>query len=1447
MRRKTTILTLFFCFCTAVSFAQTADFTALTTSGCSPLVVNFQDQSTGNITGWSWDFGNGGTSTLQHPSATYFTPGTYTVRLTITGPFGTRTTTKTAYITVYGKPSVNFSVSDSTGCFPLRAQFNNLSVASPGTTNTSWLWDFGDGTQSTEQNPLHVYLSSGNYTVTLKVTNDKGCTSTLPKVSYIRVSAGVRANFGNTQPAVCRPPIQINFSDSSTGPGALTWFWDFGDGNTSTAQNPSHVYSNPGAYTVKLAVTSSAGCSDTLTKDSVLQLHNINTNFQSPDTICVGSVLNLQNTSTPTPLNSVWDFDDGTSSSATNPTKIYNVAGLYNIRLHSTYDYCMDSFSKPVLVVSRPIASFSTPDTFRCQPNLTTNFQDASSNAVAWEWDFGDGTISTQQNPTHTYTSYGSFDVRLVVTNAFGCTDTLTRLGYINVRRPQISFSNLPQNGCIPFSVSPTANISTTDIVTSYLWEFSDGFTSTSANPSHTLTVQGVYGVKLTITTSTGCTDSLSMPIAVTVGRKPIVNFTAVPNPVCAFQNVQFTDLSNEGDQWYWDFGDGGGSSDQHPIYQYSDTGYMSVLLVVTNSGCRDSLRIDSFIRIKPPIARYDFQTDCSNRFLFQFIDSSIGATSWHWDFGDGTTSTQQSPAHTFPAYGTYNVTLTVSNDTCSHSFTRQIVVLDESPDFHATNPSGCKSYTVHFVANVASQANIAQYLWDFGDGSPQWNSNVLNSGNIANNYYTASGSYTVTLITTDIYGCRDTVVKPNYIQVNGPVAGFSAANPTGCQGMTVTFNDLSTSDGISSLASWTFDFGDGSTQTFSAPPFTHTYQTAGTFSVKMIVTDAAGCRDSLRIANMIITSNPQAEFLSVNRFTCPGANVRFFDTSHVGPHTRIWDFGDGGTSTAPEPLHQYASPGLYTVTLVITDQYGCSDTLIKPDYITVSEPVASFTVNDSISSCTPFEVQFTNTSTYWNTLVWDLGGGTATIPNPIQFYTVPGVYPVTLIVTSFGGCKDTATANITVYDTAGANITYLPLDGCKPLSVNLSAFSPGPMDLYTWDFGDGVLISDTANTINHVFNSFGNFVPKVILTDPAGCIIPVSGVDTIRIIGATAKFGLDNNFFCDSGWVNFTDSTLFNDPLASYNWDFGDGTTATTQEPIHQYTSPGIYSITLSVQTASGCVDTFRIVDAVKVVESPLVRIGGDSSICVNDSLLHSGIFIRPDTSIVQWNWTFPNGNTSSLQYPEIQQYTQEGNFVVTAIATNSSGCRDTATKSIVVHPLPTVNMPPSITMQAGFPVTLSPVYSPNVIDWVWSPPATLSCFTCPQPVASPKFTTNYEVAVMDSNGCKNVGRIQVIVICENANVFIPNTFSPNGDGSNDVFYVRGKGLERVKSLRIFNRWGEVVFERQQFPVNDPSYGWDGRYKGNKPVPDVYIYQVEVFCENSQLIRFEGNVALIQ
>ena len=1444
MTRKTTFFFILLSFFGSLAFAQapTANFTAATTSGCSPLVVDFQDQSTGNPTSWFWEFGNGATSTLRNPSTTYFNPGTYTVRLTATNASGSNTLTRTNYITVYAKPVVNFSVSDSVGCFPLRAQFTDLSTPAPGTVNTTWLWDFGDGTQSTQQNPLHVYTSSGNYTVTLKVTSDKGCFGVRAKTAYIQVAGGVVADFTNTQPGVCQPPFNVSFTNNSSGPGTLSYFWDFGDGNTSTQASPNHTYTTTGSYTVTMAVTSSNGCSDTLRRVNLFNLLPVTTSFTGPDSICVNALASFSNTSTPAPVSSAWDFGDGSSSTQPSPSKIFSTVGTYTVRLVNTYGHCTDAATRLIRVLPRPVANFNATNTTRCQPPLTVAFQDQSSNAVSWQWNFGDGNTSNQQNPSHTYTAYGTYNVTLVVTNSSGCTDTLRRDSLVRIIRPQITIPLLPTEGCIPYTINPTANIITLDAVTSYLWDFGDGTTSTLANPVHTYAAQGTYTVKLFITTSSGCTDSLVIPAAVRVGRKPVINFTAVPNPVCAFQQVYFTDLTNEGDQWLWLFGDGGTSTQQHPIYQYSDTGWFDVTLIVGNNGCRDSLRIPDFIRIKPPIARFNFRTDCNNRLQFTFIDSSIGATSWFWDFGDGTTSTLQHPVHTFPSLNTYNVTLTVRNDTCSHSVTRPVRVIDESPDFVADRTVACRPASINFNVTNIYWPNLVQYDWDFGDG----NTATYNAHYYSNNY-SASGYYTVQLITTDIYGCRDTVRKQNYIRVNGPTANFTAVNNIGCKGLTTTFNDLSLNDGISNIVRWRWDFGDGTVRTFNAGgPFSHTYNTAGIYTVKLVVTDAGGCVDSIIRQNLVIATDPVPDFITADTLTCPGRTVSFTNTSTGLNFTSSWDFGDGNTSTVTSPTNVYNSTGRYTVRLIIRDQYGCSDTLTRPLYVRVDLPVASFTVNDSISACTPFEVQFTNTSQYYVSSQWNLGGGSSTLTNPVQYYTTPGVYPIQLIVTSPGGCRDTATSRITVYDTIGTRISYTPLSGCKPLTVNLDAYTNAPMT-YTWDFGDGVIINTDTTRMNHVYNFFGDFIPKVIMTDPSGCIIPVPGLDTIRIIGATARFGLDRRLFCDSGFVRFTDSTTNNDSIIRYEWHFGDGTVSNLQNPTHQYSSPGIYTVMMNVTTQAGCVDTMRRPNVIKVSQTPDISVGGDSVICVNEFLTHLGVFERQDTGVIRWSWQFPNGNSGNVQNPPRQQYNTAGTFNVNTVATNVDGCADTATKRIFVNPLPVITMPSTLTMQSGFPVTIPAGYSSNVATWLWQPATTLSCADCPQPIAAPKFNTKYRVDVVDSNGCKNRSEIEIIVICKNANVFLPNTFSPNGDGSNDVFYIRGRGLDRVKSLRIFNRWGEVVFEQQNFPVNNPMYGWNGTYKGNKPHPDVYVYQVEVFCENSQIIRFEGNVALIQ
>ncbi|MGC4037232.1 MAG: PKD domain-containing protein [Chitinophagaceae bacterium] len=1426
-----------------------ANFTASPLAGCSPLRVDFKDMSSGSPTSWAWDFGNGNTSSLSNPSANYLNPGTYTVTLTVKNANGTNTLVRTQYVTVYESPTVSFSSLQTTGCVPLQVQFADSSKAGTGNTNASWYWDFGDGTNSTLQNPAHTYTNAGSFSVTLKVTNDKGCYRVVTVPNYITTNPGVTADFTNNLPVSCQPPATITFTNATTGPGTFTYFWDFGDGTTSTDVNPQHDYTTKGLYNVTLVATNSNGCTDTIVKNNLIPVGQFNPSFSNADSVCINSPVSFTNTSVPVPSSQTWDFGDGNTSSQTNPTNTFTAAGTYTVTLNTTYGTCTDVTSKTIVVVNKPTPDFTAASTAACKPPFNVSFQDQTPGAVSWQWKFGDGGTSNLQNPVHSYNNYGNYDVTLIVSNSTGCVDSITKSGFIKVTKPQVTIPSLPATGCIPYTINPVANVITADAVVSYLWDFGDGTTSNAQSPSHTYPTQGTYTVSLIVVTSSGCSDTLIIPSAVKVGSLPVADFSASPIPSCASQAVQFTDLSSVADAWQWNFGDGSTSSVKNPSHLYPATGPFTISLTVANNGCLATATKLNYVTIKAPISRFDITPDCSNRTSFTFTDQSIGpVTTWSWDFGDGSpTSSTPSLTHSFPALGVYTVKLTTTTvfgpgDQCSYTLAKTVHAVDENPVISASANPACKGSPIAFAGTVGNPSNIVNYSWDFGDGAT---SNTLSP--TINHTYVTSGNYTVRLVTTDINGCTD--IAPVYnLRVNGPVANFTATNATGCKGLNVTFNDLSTTDGLNPITSWQWDFGDGTTQNFTAGPFQHVYPDKGIYTVKLTISDASGCTDTISKPNLVIATDPEPSFFSNDTLTCPGATVNFTNTSEaLISYSSAWDFGDGTTSLLFSPSHNYTSPGLYTVKLKITDYYGCPDSITKTTYINVDKPIARFNVNDSISSCTPFEVHFKDSSSYSNLLTWNFGdgGGPAFGPDVSHFYSIPGSYTAMLVATSPGGCTDTAYKTIAVYSTVGSAVNYTPLGGCSPKSVSFTATTSGPVT-YFWDFGDGTTQNTTTATTTHVYTTFGDYVPNIIMTDPTGCLIPVSGVDTVHVTGSKTKFGVSANLICDSATINFIDSTTFNDPITNWNWSFGDGTTSTLQNPSHFYSTPGVYNVSLNTITSANCRDTLTLNNIIKLVNSPDIGIIGDSVVCISGTMTQQGVFKRTDTSNVTWSWSFPNGNTSDLQNPPTQTYNTAGNFVVTATATNSSGCKDTEQKNVVVNPLPVVDMPGTATIMSGTSLTIPATYSPNTINWQWSPQTDLSCSTCATPVATPRYSTTYHVAFTDSNGCRNSASIDIIVACKDGNIFVPNTFSPNGDGSNDKFYPRGKGIDRVQLLRVFNRWGEVVFEKDNFPVNDASYGWDGRYKGKNPQAGVYVYQVEVYCTNGELIKFTGNVALI-
>jgi gliding motility-associated-like protein len=1585
----------------AIAQKPKADFEAISSiSGCSPLIVQFEDRSTSNPTQWIWDFGNGNIINQPFPAPQVYTlPGTYTVKLTVRNASGEDSLVRQNYITVFPNPVVDFTVSDSVNCFPLNATFTPLITVAGGGTITKYEWGFGDGDSSQQASPIHAYKFDNNFNVTLRATTDKGCVSFLTKTSYIRVSQGVRPSFYNSFASSCKPPSVIEFFNNSAGPGSLTYSWNFGDGASDNSPNPSHVYNAPGNYRVRMLLTSSSGCSDSAVNFIDIPNTSISSSISALDTGCAGVPIIFTNISTPSADSSGWKFSDGSETTGKSVQKIFARPGTYTVKLTNLFTSCLDSAVKLIVITDTAAVDFTSPDLGSCRAPYTSKFTALAPQATEFFWDFGDGGTSTEQNPSHTYTKEGSYSVTLIIKNRNGCSSKRIKHQFVRISPPAIRSSNLPDSGCAPLTVTANADIFAPDGVKDYFWNF--GFTtSTDKNPVITYNSTGSYDVTLSITTNNGCMLTYSWPSGVRLGTRPNADFSASPLLSCAGDSVKFTDLSSGIITGYtWDFSDpvsgvNNNSVMQNPAHLFSGIGIWTVTLKVFNNGCVREMKKNDYIQTYGAVARFKYKVNCtSNRRQVQFTDSSSDAITRVWDFGDGNTSTALNPTHTYAAFGNYFVTLTVSDGGCVYKSRKFIKVLDEKATFTVSPSLLCRGAITTFRSN-ARDSNLIKYEWDPGTGM------LLPGDSSYKVVFDTPRVYNVAHVITDVNGCTDTTRRN--IGVGGPRALFNAVNPTGCKGLTVNFKDSSLTDGVNSIVSRTWDFGDGSVESFPAPPIIHQYPGTGFFNVKLVVRDSQGCIDSMVRNSYVVTTAPKADFSSPDSLSCPGKNVQFLTRSNGVNLTHTWFFGDGkSVSGPPNPRNTYASSNQYDVKLIIRDRYGCPDSITIPRYININVPVASFSVSDTVANCPPLIAKFQFKGRYFTSYRWDFGDNDAAVnkDTATKFYGIPGTYRAQLIVTSPGGCNDTAFKMLKIFGPNG-RFDYNPKGGCPPTQVDFTLFTQNT-DSIKWFFGDNNVNLGRDTVVSNIYRDSGTFVPLVILKDVSGCELPLRGRVPVKVVRVFSNFSADNSIVCDKGPVKFRDSTLTNGSIQSWDWDFGDGSKGTGPAPVHFYNAPGLYNVKLRVTTEFGCVDSIMKSAFVKVVPSPNTAILSADTVCQYRNITFSGKVVTPDTSALSWQWNFANGNTASVQDPPTQPYPVPGTFTVQMLVRNSSGCIDTVLKSVTVHPKPNIDAGKDTTICLGQPINLaatggsaytwlpptatlscttcaSPVGSPSattvynlrgvntfgcsaddsirvtviqptkvvappsdslcigqglqltatgtqVYSWspttalnnpnssspiarptvstmfvvtgsdtkgcfvtqdsvfihvfpyptvelgrdttiivgsslrlnpklstdiasiTWDPLTGLSCSDCIDPLAMPKKTTTYNLKVMNNGGCLTTDQITVYVICNNENYFVPNTFSPNNDGMNDVFYPRGRGLAQIRSVRIFNRWGQQIFSRTNVLANDPSTGWDGTFKGQPVTPDVYVYMIDVVCENNAVITLKGDLMLIR
>jgi PKD repeat protein len=419
-----------------------AAFSADPTSGSAPLNVSFTDASTGSPTSWKWYFSDGTTSTDQNPVHTFSKPGLYSVSLAASNTIGSSSMTKSNFIYVTNSlnaPVAAFSANQTSGSAPLKVSFNANSTGSA----TSWQWYFGEyGTNTTDQNPVHTYYHPGLYTVILTARNAWGSVSvSKPNYIYVKNDFSVPVAAFSASPTSGNAPLNVSFTDASTGSPTL-WKWYFSDGTNSTDQNPVHTFSKPGLYFVTLTAGNGGG-SSSVTKSSYIAVSNsINTPVAafsaSPTSGSAPLNVSFTDASTGSPTSWKWYFSDGTTSTDQNPVHTFSKPGLYSVSLAASNAIGSSSMTKSSYItvsnsLTAPVAAFSADPISGSSP-LNVSFTDASAGSpTSWKWYFSDGTNTTDQNPVHTFSKAGLYNVGLTVNNPGG-SSAITISRYITVK-----------------------------------------------------------------------------------------------------------------------------------------------------------------------------------------------------------------------------------------------------------------------------------------------------------------------------------------------------------------------------------------------------------------------------------------------------------------------------------------------------------------------------------------------------------------------------------------------------------------------------------------------------------------------------------------------------------------------------------------------------------------------------------------------------------------------------------------------------------------------------------------------------------------------------------------------------------------------------------------------------------------------------------------------------
>ncbi|NLJ06528.1 MAG: PKD domain-containing protein [Sphingobacteriales bacterium] len=828
-------------------------------------------------------------------------------------------------------------------------------------------WYFGDAASSDKSsNKLiakHKYTSSGIFTVNLVVYL---ITSAVDTLSWtIKIHPKPNASFNINDSTQCQKENQAFMINNTTIiDGTFKSYWDFGDGDTSSAANPLHKFKYEDTFTVQLITVSDKGCKDTFYRKMVV-FPSPKPDFDMNDSAqCFDrNKYEFTNKSTISSGNLMydWDFGDGATSKMTHPTHIYTVADTFTVTLVATSDhYCRDTAQKKtyIMLYPTPISAFAIDDSFQClygNKFMFTNNSFLTTGTMTFRWSFGDGDSSYATDPQHVYTNDGVYNVKLTVISDKNCKDHKVKKVYVNPM-PDAFFTVDDSAQCLRNNqVKFTNKTKINSGIVNYTWDFDDGNYSNLVNPDHKFAYYDTFVVSLLTVSDAGCLDSFKKPIV--IYPMPIVDFSINKTQQCLQGNVfQFTNESTIGYgkiiSNQWSMGDGKKYTSSNALHNYSTPGNYDVLLtLVSDNGCRDSITKKVFVF---PMPKANFSINdidqCLSKNIVICKDSSkitsgtIAARIW--DMGDGTTYTDQNIFHNYTVSDTFDIKLKVVSDQgCFDSLIKKVLIYPmPKVNFDVSDPDQCLSGNIFSFQDKTTifPGVIQQLNWSLSDG---YKTNVPSF----NRSFTKADTFTVKLVAVSGVGCRDSIIRQVYVRPM-PKADFTINNPQQClSGNNFSFSNKSTVS-YGSIISNFWTFGDGGNSSALHPVYT--YSNDNTYGVKLLITSNFGCRDSV-VRNVTVFPMPKVDF-NVNN-PCLDKTTFLEDKSTINPpgiiNQWLWKINGTDLSTSQNTQQTFTNPGIYEVTLFATSKDNCQSSATKyfriAEHVTQNSVVRSTVIHD--------------------------------------------------------------------------------------------------------------------------------------------------------------------------------------------------------------------------------------------------------------------------------------------------------------------------------------------------------------------------------------------------------------------------------------------------------------------------------------------------------------------